>query len=149
MYHNTRKKSVIGSNEDDLTGNDVLQLIACEDLPDININLIEDPIQSEGLLTSILQKLRSQNGKTDWSKVSTTSLYVHHLDCAESIAKSFYTKELDIISSVLSKITKRKAIFNRSANKYTKVNTISRLFGDGSVWFPPIVRKKLRRVKSL
>ena len=87
------------SNEDDLTGNDVLELIACKDLPDININLIEDPIQSEGLLTSILQKLRSQKGKTDWSKVSTTSLYVHHLDCAESIAKSFYTKELDIISS--------------------------------------------------
>ena len=33
-----------GSNEDDLTANDVLELIACEDLPDINVNLVNQKL---------------------------------------------------------------------------------------------------------
>ena len=72
-----------------------------------------------------------------------TQFYVDKLANAQSIADNFYTKELDIISSVACQFTKKKSIFNKSANKYTKVNVLSRLFADSSVWFPNIVHKRI------
>ena len=130
----------------EVTSSDILELVACEDF---NENISEEVEENanenntETLLMCILQKLRNQKGKVDWSQVTTTDLYVEKLATAKSIAENFFTKELDIISSVVSQYTKKKSVFNKSANKYTKVNTLSTLFGDSSVWFPTVLHKKL------
>ena len=123
-----------------------MELVACEDF---NENISEEVEENanesntETLLMCILQKLRNQKGKVDWSQVTTTDLYVEKLATAKSIAEIFFTKDLDIVNSVVSQYTKKKSVFNKSANKYTKVNTLSRLFGDSSVWFPTVLHKKL------
>ena len=132
------------SNE--VTSADILELVACEYFPE---NIAEETRttategNSEALLLCILQKLQNQKGKRDWSQVTTTDLFVEKLATAQSITKNLYTKDIDIISSVVSHFTKKKSILNKSANKYTKVNTLSRIFEESSVWFPNIVHKHM------
>ena len=106
--------------QNEVSSEEILELVACEDF---NENISDEAVVTsmepnrETLLMCILHKLRDQKGKTDWSQVSMTQLYVDKLANAQSIADNFYTKELDLISSVVCQFTKKKSIFNKSANK--------------------------------
>ena len=45
---------------------------------------------------------------------------------------------MDVIAKVLCKHTNTKLLFNKSLNKFTKVNTLAKHFGDKSVWDPKL-----------
>ena len=88
------------------------------------------------LLLEILRALVKTRNGSKWFKITSTELYVHKLCSAEEIAKSFYAYELDEIAKVLSQLSSCKLMFPKSSSKHTKVNIISKYFGDKSVWYP-------------
>ena len=79
----------------EVTSSDILELVACEDF---NENISEEEEENanenntETLLMCILQKLRNQKGKVDWSQGTTTELYVEKLATAKNIAEIFSLK---------------------------------------------------------
>ena len=68
----------------EVTSSEILELVACEDF---NENISEEIEESanesnmETLLMCILQKLRKQKGKVDWSQVTTADLCSHFIPC--------------------------------------------------------------------
>ena len=148
-----------------ITEEEILELIACEDFPDpydislvqntydeceIYDNELEEEIQPKPIIISeILSALiKGKNGKK-WIGTSTTDLYVEKLESAKSIATNFYAYELDYIAQVVSKMSGCKLLYPKSANKATKVNMLSKYFGDKSLWFPKIQVRKHNKIESL
>ena len=94
-----------------MTSSEILELGACEDFNEYNEEEVQESTNernSKTILMCILQKLRSQKGKCDWSNVTTTDLYVDKLATAQSIADNIFTKELNLISSAFCEFTKKK-----------------------------------------
>ena len=131
-----------------ITEEEILELIAYEDFPDpYDISLIENTYDESDIsdknieeecnakptiISKILSVLiKGKNGKK-WIVTNTTDLYVNKLESVESIAKNFYTYELDYIAQVVSKMSGCKLLYLKSANKATKVN-LSKYFSDKSV----------------
>ena len=56
---------------------------------------------------------------------------------------------MDIIAEVLSKHTNTKLLFNKSSNKFMKVNTLAKYFGDKSMWYPRLSCCYGTKMKSL
>ena len=56
---------------------------------------------------------------------------------------------MDIIAEVLSKYTNTKLLFNKSSNKFTKVNTLAKYFGDKSAWYPKLSSHYPSKMKTL
>ena len=71
-----------------------------------------------------------------WQNVTPRDLYINKLATADSISQNFINKEMDIIADILSKHTNTNLLFNKSSNKFSKVNTLAKYFGDISVWYP-------------
>ena len=71
--------------QNEISSEEIWELVACEDF---NENISDEAVDSsiepnrKTLLMCILHKLRDQKGKTDWSQVSTTQLYVDKLATA-------------------------------------------------------------------
>ena len=101
----------IQMTQNKVSSEEILELVACEDF---NENISDEAVDTsmepnrETLLMCILHKLQNQKGKTDWSNVTTTQLYVDKLATAQSIAEKFLTKELHLISSAISEFTNKK-----------------------------------------
>ena len=148
-----------------VTEEEILELIACEHFPDpYDISLIENTYDESDLsdkeideecnakptiISEVLSVLiKGKNGKK-WIVTNTTDLYVNKLESAESIAKNFYSYELDYIAQLVSKMSGCKLLYLKSANKATKVNILSKYFGDKSVWFPKHPLKKHQELESL
>ena len=82
-------------------------------------------------------------------KCNTKGVIIHKLAMAESISQNFINKEMDIIAEVLSKHTNTKLLFNKSSNKFTKVNKLAKYFGDKSVWYPKLSSHYSSKMKTL
>ena len=74
---------------------------------------------------------------------------VNKLATVESISQNFINKEMDIIAEVLSKHTNTKLLFNKSSNKFIKVNTLAKYFGDKSVLYPKLSSCYPSKIKTL
>ena len=109
----------------------------------------ENEDQPATLLETILVKLQTQHQGHDWSSVSVASLLQSKMCSAEVIAKEFFVYELDMIAEVLHTITHKRRLFKKSANKQTKVNLISKFFGDKSIWYKEIKTKHRKEVPTL
>ena len=101
------------------------------------------------LLTNILSHLiKGKNGKK-WIKITTTDLYVNKLKSAQSIVKRIFTYEMDYIAQAVSEQSDCKPLFPKSCNKSTKVNILSKYFGDKTVWYPKSSKCDHKEVESL
>ena len=146
------------SSSDVITEEQIIEMIACENFPDpYDISRVENPDECNDddndvnetppptLLSEILRSLLKTRNGSKWVNVSTTQLYVEKLCSAKSIAKCFYAYELDEIAKVFSQLSGCKLLCSKSSSKHTKVNVISKYFGDKSVWYP---KKKLLKHKE-
>ena len=146
------------SSGDVITEEQIMGMIACENFPDpYDISRIaqlhewndEDTDVNEAppatLLSQILRSLLKTRNGSKWVNVNTTQLYVEKLCSAKCIAQSFYAYELNEISKVVSQLCGCKLLFSKSSSKHTKVNVISKYFGDSSVRYP---KKKISKHKE-
>ena len=101
------------------------------------------------LLESLLVKLQTQHQGHDWSSDTVTTLLSVKMCSADTIAKEFFVYELDLIADVLQEHSNKRRLFKKGANKQTKVNLISKYFGDKSVWYKQIRNKKRKEVPTL
>ena len=60
-------------------------------------------------------------------------LFKYNWSDAEAITSSFIVAELDTLNEIVKKYC-GKTLFNKSANKSYKVNTLSSIFGNKSTW---------------
>ena len=58
----------------------------------------------------------------------------------QSIAKNFFAYEMDYIAQAISEQSNCKLLFPKSCNKSTKVNILSKYFGDKTVWYPKVIK---------
>ena len=146
------------SSGDVITEEQIMGMIACENFPDpYDILRLAHPHEGNDedadvneappptLLSQILRSLLKTRNGSKWVNVNTTQLYVEKLCSAKCIAQSFYTYELDEIAKVVSQLCGCKLLFSKSSRKHTKVNVISKYFGDSSVWYP---NKKISKHKE-
>ena len=81
---------------------------------DENYDKDNEPLR---LLRNILNLLIKGKNRRKWIKVTTTDLYVNKLKSAESIAKKFYSYEMDDIAKAVSNQSNCKLLFPKSCNK--------------------------------
>ena len=91
-----------------------------------DLNTFEDGQRT--FLNEILDKLMKCGRNVKWKIVTAREweLYIHKLATAESISQTCINKEMDVIAEVLYKHTNTKLLFNKSLNKFTKVNTLAK-----------------------
>ena len=141
-----------------ITEEQITGMIACENFPDpYDILRLAHPHEWNDevadvneaspatLLSQILRSLLKTRNGSKWVKVNTTQLYVEKLCSAKCIAQSFYAYELDEIAKVVSQLCGCKLLFSESSSKHTKVNGISKYFGDSSVLY---LNKKISKHKE-
>ena len=125
---------------------EIVELLTCENLDDST----EDLNKSEnGQRTFLNDKLMKCGRNVKWKNVTAWELYIHKLATAESISQNFINKEMDVIAEVLCKHSNTKLLFNKSSNKFMKVNTLAKYFGDKSVWYPKLSSRSASKMKTL
>ena len=67
----------------------------------------------------------------------------------QSIAKNFFAYEMDYIAQTVSEQSNCKLLFLKSCNKSSKVNILSKYFGDKTVWYPKSSKIDHKEVESL
>lgn len=160
------KKKPSEINTKQVTEEQIMELIACEEFPDpidvahsmmdestihseSNAETLDESHNTQSLLSEILLKLRQLKKPERWQGVNLLDFYVSKLASAESIAKSFYKDEMDVIAQVLAKKTKTELIFKKNTDKATKVNLLSKYFGDKSKWTTCRKKKKTNVMYTL
>lgn len=107
--------------------------------------------RSNTLLERILIRLQSQPHKTGhdfWGETTVKDLVQMRMASAVSINENFYHYELDIVADeVANRFPKKQRLFKKSANKATKINIVSRYFGDSTL-FSREINSHRTRMKS-
>ena len=121
-----QKSRNISANEKPVVSEEeIVELFTCENLDESMEDLNTSEEGQRTFLNEIIEKLAKCGRKMKWRNVTPRDLYINKLAMVESISHNFINQEMDVIAEVLSKHTNTKLLFNKSSNKFTKVNTLA------------------------
>ena len=103
---------------------------AQENVSDISNNRI---LLSLLYLRSLLNELVKINKKEMWRYISPRMLYKYYLADANAIGDTFVHTELNAINKICKQYT-GQTMFKTSDIKRVKINKISEMFGNKSLW---------------
>ena len=110
---------------------------------------ITSEIMESNMLKDMIYELKKIEQKSIWQHISPRMLFKYYLSDAEAISSSFIVAELDALNEIVKKYCGQK-LFNKSENKSSKVNKLSSIFEDKSMWASARhTHKKVQGLKDL
>ena len=117
-----------------------------DNLSDISNNTNNSENSESNILRSLLNESERINHKDIRSRISPRMLYKYYLANANAIADSFVHSELIGINKIFKQYTGQTMI-KTSDMKHVKINKISKMFGNKSLWKEQ--RESIKNPKSL
>ena len=104
-----------------------------ENVSDISNNTNNSNNSESNILRSLLNELVKINTKDIWRYISPRMLYKYYLADANAIGHTFVHTELNAINKICKQYT-GQAMFRTSDIKRVKIDKISEMFGNKSLW---------------